>query len=66
MNTQERIVIVRTHYPSPNQVLMILLIVLVSFGMGLIPIAYGISSPNPQDIVPPSEAGLWSVLGKAG
>jgi hypothetical protein len=65
MNTQERIVIVRTHYPSPNQVLMILLIVLASFGMGLIPIVYGISSPNPQDIVPPSEAGLWSVLGKA-
>jgi hypothetical protein len=65
MNTQERIVIVRTHYPSPNQVLMILLIVLASFGMGLIPILYGISSPNPQDIVPPSEAGLWSVLGKA-
>jgi hypothetical protein len=65
MNTQERIEIVKTHYPSPNQVLMILLIVLASFGMGLIPILYGMSSPNPPDIVPPSEAGLWSVLGQA-
>ena len=65
MKTQERIEIVNTPYPSPNQVLMILLIVLASFGMGLMPILYGISSPNPQDIVPPSEAGLWDVLGQA-
>lgn len=65
MNTQERIKIVSTHYPSPNQVLMILLIVLASFGIGLIPILYGLGSPNIQDIVPPSEAGLWNVLSKA-
>jgi hypothetical protein len=65
MNTQERIKIVKTNYPSPNQVLLILLIVLASFGMGLIPILYGLSSPKAQDIVAPSQASLWSVLGKA-
>lgn len=66
MNTQERIHIVKTNYPSPNQVLLILLIVLASFGMGLIPIIYGLSSsPKTQEIVAPSQAALWSVLGEA-
>lgn len=65
MNTQERIHIVKTNYPSPNQVFLILLIVLASFGMGLIPIIYGFSSPKAQDIVAPSQATLWSVFGEA-
>jgi hypothetical protein len=33
--------------------------------MGLIPLIYGFSSPKAQDIVAPSQAGLWSVLGEA-
>lgn len=65
MNTQERIHIVKTNYPSPNQVLLILLIVLASFGMGLIPIIYGFSSAKAQEIVTPSQASLWSVIGEA-
>lgn len=65
MKTQERIIIVKTNYPSPNQVLLILLSVLASFGMGLIPIIYGFSSPKAQEIAAPSQAALGSVLGEA-
>lgn len=63
MNTRERVEIVKTNYPSPNQVLLIFLVVLASFAMGLIPIVYGLGSPDTKPTTIPSEAGLWSVFG---
>ncbi|MBW4649002.1 MAG: hypothetical protein KME06_09890 [Kastovskya adunca ATA6-11-RM4] len=63
MHTREKIAIVKTSYPQPNQVLMIFLIILGSFAVGLMPIIYGIGGQETQGVIP-SEAALWSVFGE--
>ncbi|HEY9635924.1 MAG TPA: hypothetical protein V6D14_21130 [Coleofasciculaceae cyanobacterium] len=65
MKTQERVQVLTPH-SEPNRSLLILLVVLGSFTVGLIPIAYSSASVKGQSQTAPitGEAGLWSAFGE--
>jgi hypothetical protein len=60
MKTYEKIEIIHNEYIQPKNLKKILLVALCSFGLGLIPIVYGLDTSKTGGVVP-TEAALWQV-----
>jgi hypothetical protein len=60
MKTYEKIEVVRHDFVQPDRLKTIFLVILCSLTVGSIPIVFGISTPETQEIVP-TEAALWQL-----
>ena len=66
MKTQERPEVLIAQQEPSNPLMLVLLVTVVSLGVGLIPIVYSSTFANLQSQTPTAlgEAGLWGVFGE--
>ncbi|ACK70665.1 hypothetical protein PCC7424_2243 [Gloeothece citriformis PCC 7424] len=66
MKTRETIQIKDTQVIQPSQFVMIVIVMLLSFAVGSIPLILSLTptKSDPSHPVVPTEAGLWNVMGQ--